>query len=779
MADPTVVADPPTPPLSVTAANDFDSGLSMPPPDPSFFSEHLTSPYNNNDNNRNDDDVLDLDFNFSFDDLYVPSSDLDDLLMDPVPDPIQVQPDSFNSQLGSGPDLEYPYRVFKSTSVELRHLCHEIPGDFSGDQSLKGSGVSNSELLVSESAQISGYLNVLSPESNGSNRGSSENSGGDEKALNCLSPESQVSENCGSNVSVESNNCAQSVNVSPNFDDSSIRTGVVDQKIKLEKSDYIDVSNSALKRKKESEDSTNTNSESRINKYGKSSNSVENNNSNGCEEDEKRKARLMRNRESAQLSRQRKKHHVEELEDKVRAMHSTIQDLNTKISYFMAENATLRQQLGAGNGTAVPPPMAPPPSGVYPHPAMMYPWMQHPPPYVVKPQGSQVPLVPIPRLKPQQHVISPNPSKKVDSKKKDGVKTKKVAGVSFLGLLFFIMLFGGLVPMVNVRYGGMRESFMSGETYVNGAFYGKHHGRVLMVNGSEYGEKFGDGRDFSCTKNCGWRGHGGGGPSADEFARVGNGNDPLAASLYVPRNDKLVKIDGNLIIHSVLASEKAMASRKDDGDKAGVETGLAVPRDLAPAIPVPGVGKNGGRHPHLRALDSGSADRDLKSKAADGKLQQWFREGLAGPMLSSGMCTEVFQFDVSSASASGALVRATMRNITAEAEKVQNSTYLRKGRNRRILHGLPIPLRGTSRNISKEHEGRNTQKEKLNRNNSISSMVVSVLFDPREVGDVEGDSMMRPKPSRFFVVVLIDSVKYVTYSCMLPFKGSGTHLVST
>ncbi|XP_022899651.1 bZIP transcription factor 17-like [Olea europaea var. sylvestris] len=770
MADPTVVPDPPPP---VTGANDFDSGLSMPPLDPSFFSEHLTSSFNNNDNNRNDD-VLDIDFDFSFDDLCLPSSDLDDLLMDPVPDPIRVQPESFNGQLGSGPDVENPYSVFKSTSVELRHLCDGVHGDFSGDQSLNGSGVSNSELLAAESAQISGYLNLPSPESNGSNRRSSENSGGGEKCLNCLSPESSGSENCDSNVSVESNNYARSVNVSPNFDGCSI----VDQKIKLDKTANVDVSNSASKRKKESEDSTNSNIDSRINKYRKSSIDVENNNTNGCElseEDEKRKARLMRNRESAQLSRQRRKHHVEELEDKVRLMNSTIQDLNAKISYFMAENATLRQQLGGGTGTGLPPPIAPPPPGAYPHPAMMYPWMQYPPPYVMKPQGSQ-PLVPIPRLKPQQPMAAPKPSKKVDKKKNDGVKTKKVAGVSFLGLLFFLMLFGGLVPMVNVRYGGVTESFTGGDTYAEGGFYGKHRGRVLIVNGTENG----DGRDFNCSKSCGWRGHGGGGQSADEFARVGNGNDLLVASLYVPRNDKLVKIDGNLIIHSVLASEKAMASHKDDRAKTGGETGLAVPRDLAPAIPVPGVGRNGGRLPHLRALDSSSADRDLKSKAADGRVQQWFREGLAGPMLSSGMCTEVFQFEVSSASASGALVRATMGNITAEAKKTQNSTYHRKGRNRRILRGFPIPLPGTSHNISKEHAERNSQKENLNGNNSISSMVVSVLFDPREAGDVEGDGMMGVKPlSRIFVVVLIDSVKYVTYSCMLPFKGSGPHLVST
>ncbi|KAL3568935.1 hypothetical protein D5086_028825 [Populus alba] len=105
------------------------------------------------------------------------------------------------------------------------------------------------------------------------------------------------------------------------------------------------------------------------------------------EEEEKRRARLVRNRESAHLSRQRKKHYVEELEDKVRAMHSTIADLNGKVSYFMAENATLRQQLN-GNSACPPPmyaPMAP------------YPWVPCAP-YVVKPQGSQVPLVPIPRL---------------------------------------------------------------------------------------------------------------------------------------------------------------------------------------------------------------------------------------------------------------------------------------------------------------------------------------------------------------------------------------------
>lgn len=203
------------------------------------------------------------------------------------------------------------------------------------------------------------------------------------------------------------------------------------------------------------------------------------------EDDEKRNVRLIRNRESAQLSRQRKKHYVEELEDKVKKMQSMIMDLNSKISYFMTENATLRQQLAPGG------------SGMYRPPPMVYPWL-HCPAYMVKPQGSQMPLLPIP---PQQSVA------KVKRKK----MTKKVASFSVLGLLF---LFCALAPI-----------------------YDQSRGRALDVNGSE----------------------------------------PLVVSLFVPRNEKLVKIDGNLVIHSVLASEKAVASETKNNDgKINVVTTKAV-----------------------------------------------------------------------------------------------------------------------------------------------------------------------------------------------------------
>lgn len=627
----TVVADPP-PNGTVSAADGYD-GLPIPPLDPIFFSQDITLPDSNAVNfadpfDQNDGDVVfddfDFDLDFSFDDLLPASAEA------PLPDPGQFDSDCF-VLAGSDPNLtqippDRSLRAFKTTSAEFPHVSGEnvvsseavisissspevcqLSGDrISGERSFGMNQDSGDR-----GQDVSGYLNVPSPESNGS-KGSN-----DSRVLNCPSPESEGSGNeCGSNVSEGSN---RSVSSSPNFGNISLKNGVVDQKVKLEELNCSMNNNSLLKRKKGSEELNN--SESRTNKFpksnGNSNNNEENSNSNNNilnEEEDKRRARLMRNRESAQLSRQRKKHYVEELEDKVKNMHSTIQDLNAKISYFMAENATLRQQMGGGG---VPPPsMAPPLPGMYPHhPPMMYPWMPVPP-YMVKPQGSQVPLVPIPRLKTQQAAPAAKGNKKPESKKSEG-KTKKVASVSFLGLLFFILLFGGLVPMVNVRYGGMREAFSGGSDYIESRFYEKHHGRVLTANGnlsdSDYGEKFGGGKDYV------------------EKGNKRNGSEPLVASLYVPRNDKLVKIDGNLIIHSVLASEKAMASRKDA--EAGAETRLAVPGDLAPVVPV-----SGGRHPHLyrsttegqRALGSSAGKENLKSTPADGRLQQWFREGLAG-----------------------------------------------------------------------------------------------------------------------------------------------------
>ncbi|XP_059300317.1 bZIP transcription factor 17 [Lycium ferocissimum] len=669
------------------------------------FCDHSIPHGNNNNSNVvesgafNDEVMLDgLEFDLSFDDIFPPFQADVNCLSFPYSglEPGQIDPVGFGQPIDSS-------RIFKS-SPELRHVSEACQSS-SGSHSL----VLSNQISGDPNEDVSEYLNVSS-------------NGNDYKALlNCPSPESQGSGNCGSNVSEAALTYprGKSVTSSPN---NLIKYGVVvEQEIKLEEIISTEYSKcrSTLKRKKVSvEDSNNV-----VSKYQKSNFVVECNNSEGG--DEKRKSRLMRNRESAQLSRQRKKHYVEELEDKVRTMHSTIQDLNVKISYIMSENATLRSQMGN---------TPPPPPGMYP---MMYPWMPcAPPPYMVKPQGSQVPLVPIPRLKPQ----AATSSKKVENKKTE-VKTKRVASVSFLGLLFFMLLFGGLVPIVNLRYGGSREPFTSRSGYNE-----RHHGRVLAVDGSSYSG------DHKYRNNCSQ-----GEDGQPNFKRSGNGSEPLIASLYVPRNDKLVKIDGNLIIHSVLASEKAIASHKQSNG----ETGLAVPRDLAPAIP--------GRHPHhyrtpadgKRALGSGDKDK------AKSTMQQWFVEGVTGPMLSSGMCTEVFQFDVSS-SPGGIVPATTVRNVSMEQR--QNATRTNKVRNRRILNGLSVPV---THNVSEEHDGKTGKKDDLAGNSSLSSMVVSVLVDPREAADGDGDGMIgRKSISRIFVVVLIDSVKYVTYSCMLPFKGS-------
>ncbi|XP_059295867.1 bZIP transcription factor 17-like [Lycium ferocissimum] len=812
MGDDSIPADP----LNLTG-DEFD-GLPVPPLDPTYFTQHMSAPDQDFPMEFQQHDFMldDLDFDLSFDDFFLnpPNSD-DDAFINP-----NYLADCVGSDQGSDPDQKDPNWLgqpesqpigdfddskgilhpgsnsgqinpncqligdFDESSRDLKSSSAEL-SNFAGNQAVGGvmvmdtsspelrqssnsSGVSIgvSPLLDQVSGDVSGFLNVPSPESNGSNHeGSlesrSDNKGlNDAKVLNCHSPESQGSGNCGSNLSEGLNYLSdsnKSVHSSPNLGNNSIKSGVVEQKFKLEgvNANICNSSSSSLlKRKKVSEDS-NT-----VSKLQKSTNFSLSDNVNN-DEDEKKIARLIRNRESAQLSRQRKKHYVEELEDKVRMMHSTIQDLNAKISYMMAENATLRGQMG-GSGV---PPQVPPPPGMYPQTPVMYPWMPYAPPYMMKPQGSQVPLVPIPKLKPQAAAAAPKSSKKGE-KKKSEVKTKKVASISFLGVLFFMLLFGGLVPLLNVRYGGTREPFLSGDSFGSG-FYEKHHGRVLSVdgpvNGSGYSGKYG-GQDYS--SHCGPGGRGESNQqninkAADEFVHVGNGSDPLAASLYVPRNDKLVKIDGNLIIQSVLASEKAMASHGSP-DKNNKETGLAVPGDLAPAIP--------GSHPRLyqgqRALGSGEKENGKST------MQQWFLEGVAGPLLSSGMCTEVFQFDVSSSAPGGIVPATNARNLSIEER--QNDT--RVHRNRRILNGPSVSLSRSSHNISKEQTGK---QENFSGNKSLSSMVVSVLVDPREAGDGDGDGMMGPKSlSRIFVVVLIDSVKYVTYSCMLPFKGSAP-LVTT
>ncbi|GAB4851787.1 hypothetical protein Ancab_031186 [Ancistrocladus abbreviatus] len=620
--------------------NDFDL-LPIPPLHPEILTDDLSFP-----ENLISDLCFDLDIDFTSEDLRFAENLLCDPDLDsnsaspeppisdnsssishqPIPNPGSVSPDAKGA-------LTYNQCLIvdRGSNCEVNPVCEETrapnlwPESCTGD---RGSDVAGDTSYRSSGANFNQKLDCPSPESGSCNQESSHCSG---------DRNSGISQPVSS-PSLETGHSDRDVS-------SSVGT-LLHRYSKVKNEDAKGVS----KRKKEQED---LNCETRTSKCRRSSTVLQENNAGsylGSEDDEKRKARLMRNRESAQLSRQRKKQYVEELEDKVRTMHSTITELNGKISFVMAENASLRQQLTGGGACPTPPP------GMYPMmPSPMgYPWMPCAQ-FVVKPQGSQVPLVPIPRLKPQQPVPAPKINKKLESKKSEG-KTKKVASISFLGLLFFMLLFGGLVPVVNVRFGGI------GGANVSDRFSDSHKDKVLIVNGNISGSgmdhggtmgysvgNFGYKNDEYCegaqcqrlNSNRGQQEQGTkfkSGP--DGSAAVGNASEPLVASLYVPRNDKLVKIDGNLIIHSIMATEKARASSSNGGMKANEETSLAIAKNYAHPCPIPGVGGNTGRNSQLdkdasgrhRAISSGSAD-DLKSSTTDGKLQEWFREGLAGNSL--------------------------------------------------------------------------------------------------------------------------------------------------
>ncbi|XP_047066433.1 bZIP transcription factor 60-like [Lolium rigidum] len=451
--------------------------------------------------------------------------------------------------------------------------------------------------------------------------------------------------------------------------------------------------------------------------------------------DDKRRARLVRNRESAHLSRQRKKQYVDELEAKVKAMQATIADLSARISCVTAENAALKHQLAATAGAAGTPPPLPMYPGLYPLPP---PWIH--PAYAMR--GSQVPLMPIPRLKTRQ----PAPPAGAEPPAKKAKKTKKVASVSLLGLLLLTMLCGCLLPAVN-RMCGTADS---GEGAVLGQ---SHHGRILAVDGPRSGVS----EDIDTTKV------------------QQNASETLPALLYIPRNGKHVKINGNLVIKSVVASEKASSRIPRSDGKSSVNqgnegTGLAIPRHVAKLDSVEVVESAKRITNKLIALPPGDGS---VYREDDELLPQWFSEAMSGPMLSSGMCTEVFQFNTSPTSADpNGIVPVYSSAMSNSSHNFTENVPSQKVKTRRILHSMAIPVQGSTSNHT-DHLKAHPENESFAGNKPASSVVVSVLADPRE----DADGRISSKSlSRIFVVVLIDSVKYVTYSCVLPFKNHSPHL---
>lgn len=164
------------------------------------------------------------------------------------------------------------------------------------------------------------------------------------------------------------------------------------------------------------------------------------------------------------------------------------------------------------------------------------------------------------------------------------------------------------------------------------------------------------------------------------------------------------------------------------------------------------------------------------------------------PLLSTGVCTELFQFDTSPAPTSpdegvSSEAKDIAASVASKAAQGSHHNLTSKvslpvaPRSRRDPFAVPLPPvrpksssvgekgnNGTDpgvEDIVKDHmKGRHSQ-------DAPSTMVVSVLAGPEEYGKKGGRKGM----SRVFVVVLVNSQKYVTYSCILP-HGDRPHVVA-
>jgi len=143
------------------------------------------------------------------------------------------------------------------------------------------------------------------------------------------------------------------------------------------------------------------------------------------------------------------------------------------------------------------------------------------------------------------------------------------------------------------------------------AFGPSHHGRVLAVEGPR--DTVSDSIDPKPPQST---------------------SEALPALLYLPKNGKHVKINGNLVIKSIVAGEKASLQMsgydgKSPRNQGKEETSLAIPGYVAP----------------LEAGDVRESTSEMKNKLMalapadgnmyredDGLLPQWFSEAMSGKM---------------------------------------------------------------------------------------------------------------------------------------------------
>jgi hypothetical protein len=119
-------------------------------------------------------------------------------------------------------------------------------------------------------------------------------------------------------------------------------------------------------------------------------------------------------------------------------------------------------------------------------------------------------------------------------------------------------------------------------------------------------------------------------------------------------------------------------------------------------------------------------------------------------MLSSGMCTEVFQFDLSpSATHANGIVPVYSDAMPNPSQNLtENLPVGRPQKNRRILYSdsEAIPVQGSTSNDTKNLKA-HPKNESYARSKPVSSVVVSALAHPREAGNGNNDRRISSKSS--------------------------------
>lgn len=111
----------------------------------------------------------------------------------------------------------------------------------------------------------------------------------------------------------------------------------------------------------------------------------------------------------------------------------------------------------------------------------------------------------------------------------------------------------------------------------------------------------------------------------------------------------------------------------------------------------------------------------------------------------------------------GAVVPASSARNISSTNHQSNSNQLTERTNNKNLHSLPNVATMTEEHMESKYT-------KYSYDGKRSSVVVSVRIDPKESPDDKGsDGIMGSKAlPRIYVVVLLERVRYVTYSCVIP-----------